>query len=415
MSVQRGAEQRVVGSVLRDNSCYWQIADLETIDFGDGFARQAWRGIRELVAGNEPVDVFLLADHTGLDFTLLGDMVTQAPSTANIRAYADVVKRESRRRRVVLSLQNALESITEQDPDQVATDLLAGLQDTRQVGKDVDADASLTGALASAKVTHARLQNGELAGISTTLSYLNQLTGGLYGPKMITIGGRPGTYKTALAWQIACRCAVDGTAAGFISLEMGHDELGTRMIANLLQIDGHRLSSGAMGEIKAAERGISEAMRSMPLWIDDSTQNWDGIEARIVEWKHKHDIQIAFVDYLQIVSHPGKRFDALSDISRRTKLLAKRLDMPVVLLSQLTREVERENRRPMMSDLRECGNIEQDSDIILLTHCQKAKDDHEQDKYELILAKQRAGPARKNIPLAITPPHYHIAEDYPRY
>jgi replicative DNA helicase len=411
------AEFNVIGACLLDNRSYWQVADLEPADFGHAMHRQAWRGIRELIIGTEVVDPFLLSDHTGINFQELANITQNTAGNHNVRAYAAIVKREARRRHVILAIENARNAVTEDDPDQVATNLMAGLQQTRQISTDYTADESFTSGIQNAEVAAERRKTGAIAGISTTLTHLDQLTGGLRGPKLVVIGGRPGTYKTALAWQIAIHCAADEQPCGFISLEMGIDELGIRALANLLNLDGHRLTNGGLAEIQAAHAGLSDTMRAMPLWIDDSTQRWDSIEARIVEWKFKHDIQVAFVDYLQIVSHntgTRKRLDEIADITRRAKLLAKRMDIPVVLLSQLNREMERENRRPRKSDLRESGTIEQDADLILFTHHITHKDDRP-DEYEIILDKQRGGPAGKIIPLAIEAPQYRIRENYPRY
>jgi replicative DNA helicase len=119
---------------------------------------------------------------------------------------------------------------------------------------------------------------------------------------------------------------------------------------------------------------------------------------------------MAVIDYLQIIQVPGKasRFEKLGEISRGAKLLAKRLGIPVVLLAQISRDVERDNRRPLLSDIRECGNVEQDADIVLFTHWQRQKDRPEQ--YEMILAKQRNGPARQCIKLLVNGAHYLIGE-----
>lgn len=156
---------------------------------------------------------------------------------------------------------------------------------------------------------------------------------------------------------------------------------------------------------------MNDDLRSWPIRIDDKSQRLAEIIARIIEWKHRFDIQIACIDHLQLIHHDksSNRFLELSEASRQIKLLAMRLGIPILVLSQLSREVEREKRRPVLSDLRECGNVEQDADIVMFLHCEKTND-QANDIHELILAKQRAGAARQVIDLSVNGEHFFIGE-----
>ena len=404
------AEIQIIGACLMDNRAYYRVADLDPADFQDNTNRRAFAGIREMLSQDKQADAFTLADHTGIDFDHLSQVHRTTASTANVHLYAEIVKRESRRAQVARTLRDSLANIEEaSDPETVAADCMAGLQQTTAKTEDVELGPAIDLAFEKARETRQRIQQGLIAGISTTLPRLNNLTGGFRGPRMIILGGRPGTFKTAYAWQVVLQAARDGTPCGFISLEMSADELGERALANLLQIDGQQFSNGNKGVYLNAERACGPELRSLPVWIDDSTQDWNRIEARIVEWKYRHDIRLAVIDYLQIIRHPGKRFEALSDISRRVKLLAKRLDMPVMVLSQLSRDIEKEHRRPLLSDLRECGNFEQDADLVIFLH-RIPSDAQTADRHELILAKQRSGPARQIIELEVNGPQFHIGE-----
>ena len=152
-------------------------------------------------------------------------------------------------------------------------------------------------------------------------------------------------------------------------------------------------------------------MRGWPIRLDDKSTRLGEIVARIVEWKYRYDIQIACVDYMQLVQHEKSvnRFLELSEASRQFKLLAMRLNMPILVLSQLSRSVEKEKREPRLSDLRECGNIEQDADVVIFMHCDVGNGP-DGDQYRLILAKQRGGPARQVIDMVVNGEQFFVGE-----
>jgi replicative DNA helicase len=270
---------------------------------------------------------------------------------------------------------------------------------------------ALDEAVKSANEACKRRSAGTIAGLSTTFPTLDKLTGGLHGPKMVVLGGRPGTYKSAIAWQILLRAAKRGLPVGMISLEMGAAELGVRALASELKFSGHAFASGDRQTLADYHTKMRPELRDWPIRIDDHSTYLSEIVSRIIEWKFRFDIQIACIDHLQLIHHQkaANRFQELSEVSRQMKLLAMRLGIPIVLLSQLSREVERDNREPRLSDLRECGNIEQDADIVIFTRCIPGQGQGE-DEYELILAKQRQGAARRVISLAINGEHYFVGE-----
>jgi len=188
---------------------------------------------------------------------------------------------------------------------------------------------------------------------------------------------------------------------------MGGCDLIERAIVNTLRING---SDFAQGEPVALQAAQAAREWGWPLFTEDSLYSWPEIAALIIGWKHQHDIQLAVIDYLQIIHTPGKasRFEKLGEISREAKLLAMRLGIPIMLLAQISRDVERDKRRPLLSDIRECGNVEQDADIVLFTHWRQQED--RPDDYEIILAKQRNGQARQIIKLQIDGASYFVGE-----
>lgn len=401
------AEASVIGALLLDPQALYRIDDpLRAADFQQPANRKAYATICRMLKAGEPVDFVTLSESGGGDLSYLGALAKDTPGSHNISSYAAIVKAAARRSRLELSLKNGLTQLQDGEPvEDIRQAVMTAIEgDTQPAGRsfaDVVTDA-LTGAAQAGQLR----QSGAVIGVSTGLPILNHLTGGFHGPKLIVLGGRPGTFKTAYALQVASRAAANGQPVGFVSLEMGAEELATRAVANALLLNGADLSHGEADALKAAQA----ASWDWPLHIEDKLYRWPDIAARIIGWKHRHDIALAVIDYLQIIQLPGKgsRFEKLGEVSREAKLLAKRLGIPILLLAQISREVEKEKRRPVLSDIRECGNVEQDADMVLFTHRHQPKDKPEQ--YELILAKQRNGPARKIIRLKIDGASYLIGE-----
>lgn len=413
------AEQCVIGALLIDEKAYFKICG--AIHAGDFYRREhrlIFSAVKALHEANQTPDLLTVCEKLGADLesagglSYLGEVANNTPSSANVVSYAKIVKEKSKRRIATLALRNALESLKdpEQEVENAITACMTGLQDLSTGGRSDKTFAEvLEQAKASAELAMQRRAHGGVIGVSATLPTLDRLIGGFHGPKLIIIGGRPGTYKSAFGWQILLRAAKKKIPVGMVSLEMEASEFANRAIASELKIDGHAYASGDPLLVKSVK--IPEELKQLPIQFDDGAFKLGQVISRLIEWKYRYNIQIACVDYLQLieVEQEKVRLQAVSTISRQLKLIAKRLNIPVIAISQLSRESEKAGRPPMLSDLRESGSIEQDADIVIFNHCVAGKG-QEKDEYQAILAKQRGGPARRTLDLVINGPQFSIGE-----
>jgi replicative DNA helicase len=290
---------------------------------------------------------------------------------------------------------------------------------------------ALTSAVQVASAAYHR--DGGLAGISTGIHDLDQTLGGLHNSDLLILAGRPSMGKTALATNVAFNIArawkqgqkpdgttgtINGGAVGFFSLEMSAEQLATRILAQEAQVSSHKLREGSLTE-EEFRRFVeaSKALQSVPLYIDDTPAvPISQLAARARRLKRQHGLDVLFIDYLQLVrpaSAKDSRVNEVSEITQGLKAIAKELDIPVIALSQLSRQVEsREDKRPQLSDLRESGSIEQDADAVMFVYREEYYAEREKPseekleamdawqqrmdrcagKAEVIIGKQRHGP-----------------------
>ena len=257
-----------------------------------------------------------------------------------------------------------------------------------------------------AKVEASRNSPGGLAGLSAGLTDLDRRTNGFGNSDLIIIAGRPGMGKTSFAMNIAEHAAIKlKKPAAVFSMEMSAEQLAMRVLASHCRLDQTRLRSGQLEDHEwdwLVQGGVD--IREAPLYIDETgALSPLELRARARRLKNRHDIGLIVIDYIQLMQVPSSRdnrTNEISEISRNLKALAKELNVPILALSQLSREVEkRENKRPIMSDLRESGSIEQDADMILFIYRdgyykRKTGEDLGADDNiaEIIIAKQRNGP-----------------------
>lgn len=256
------------------------------------------------------------------------------------------------------------------------------------------------------KILEERYKNkGQTVGLDTGFVDLNNATGGLRNGELITIAGRPAMGKSAFALDIAMNVASKGNTVLYFSLEMSKEQLGERAFiqwGTKPYIDGYQLRTGLISDETWKKIGIQVAqLAKLPLYIcDDTDLNIYQLRSICRDFKKTHDLKLVIVDYLQLMeggndSSYENRQNEIAKISRNLKKLARELNIPVIALSQLNREVEkRQNKRPMLSDLRESGSIEQDSDMVWLLYRDEYyhPDTKEAGVAEVIIAKQRSGP-----------------------
>ena len=411
------AEQAVLGGLMLDNSTWDQIADrLDESDFYRGDHRLIFRAIRRLSENGKPFDLLTLAewleDNNQLEdaggFAYLGVLARDTPSAANVRAYGDIVRERAIRRNLIRIATEIADSAYDpkgRDSKQLLDDAEKRVFAIAEHGMRAQQGfANIKDLLASTveRIDILFQRDNPITGIATGWPDFDDKTAGMQRGDLIVIAGRPSMGKTAFAMNIAEFAAIQMKCpVAVFSMEMPGESLIMRLISSLGRIDQHKVRTGRLEDedwprITSAVTMLSEAR----LFIDDSS-NLSPNELRARARRlHRQEGQLGLivVDYLQLMQVPGtneNRATEVSEISRSLKALAKELSVPVLALSQLNRTLEqRGDKRPIMSDLRESGAIEQDADLICFIYRDEVYNPDSPDKgvAEIIIGKQRNGP-----------------------
>ncbi|HOB62866.1 MAG TPA: replicative DNA helicase [Candidatus Competibacteraceae bacterium] len=411
------AEQAVLGGLMLDNATWDQVADrLSESDFYRADHRLIFRAVRRLAEQGKPFDLLTLAewlegqhqlDEAG-GFAYLGVLARDTPSAANVRAYADIIRERSVRRELIRTATEIADSAY----DPRGRDSKALLDDAEKrvfaiAERGFRSQEGFTDIKDLLARTVERIdvlfqRDNPITGIPTGWPDFDEMTAGLQRGDLIVIAGRPSMGKTSLAMNIVEFAAIQVKCpVAVFSMEMPGESLIMRLMSSLGRIDQHRVRTGRLEEedwprLTSAVTMLSEAR----LFIDDSS-NLSPNELRARARRlHRQEGQLGLivVDYLQLMQVPGtneNRATEVSEISRSLKALAKELSVPVLALSQLNRTLEqRGDKRPIMSDLRESGAIEQDADLICFIYRDEVYNPDSPDKgiAEIIVAKQRNGP-----------------------
>jgi replicative DNA helicase len=321
------------------------------------------------------------------------------PASPNLAYYALVIRDKALRRRIkevgkaVAGLAEVWHGKAEELLDE-AEKRLGELRGERRASSWITAKQTMLAAVKRLEELYAK--GATISGIATGLRDLDLALGGLHAGELIILAARPAMGKTALALQIAKHVAKEKHGVGIFSLEMTHDELTPRMLANEARIDGQAMRSGRLSETHWSKLTMAiDVLLNTGLHIDDTliTSVFDmRTKARTLEQKLRNGstpLGLLVVDYLQLAGQFGDgREQEIAAISRGLKALAKELRLPVLALSQLNRECEKQNRKPRLSDLRDSGAVEQDADVVLFIHRENVED----TKAEIIIGKQRNGP-----------------------
>ena len=404
------AEQSVIGGLLLDNNAWDRIADILTeADFYQDDHRRIFAAIRRLVETGKPADVVTVfealeatnqVEQTG-GLAYLGEIASATPSAANIRRYAEIVADKAMRRRLA---QTAAEIADLANKPGAARDLIDEAQG--QLIALADTGPARSEPRGIGDILHRAIEQieknaeskGGIVGLPTGFADLDRKTSGLHSGDLVIVAGRPAMGKTCLALNIAEHSALAGRSVLVFSLEMADEQLAQRSIASIGGIPLQRLRSGQLQDPEDYAR-MAVALGKLhesKLVIDETPSlTASQMAARARRIKRRQGLDLVVIDYLQLMRGDGNtRNEELGAITRTLKLMAKELKVPVILLSQLSRKVEeRTNKRPMMSDLRESGAIEQDADLILMLYRDEYYNEGSEWRgyAEAIIAKQRMG------------------------
>lgn len=393
-------EQAVLGAVMLEPSAYWKVSDLLTsADFTDRRNVEIFDTIASLCRLGKPIDAVTMGDELPQysDYLLA---MTDAAIPSNVRAYAEEVRIASEGRRVKVAGQKiAIGNVSYGEAQQILASVAP-----RNAEAIKPLKAYMSGAL---ELMMKRCEQEEVVtGLATGIDALDEATSGLQPGTLIIIAARPSMGKTALALQLAVRTAVRKKRVAIFEMEMTGIQLSERAVSQLSSVTySHIKSPKNMREEEWPRITNAFAMlENVALIVDESsTQTIDTLEARIRQMHMAEELDLAVVDHLGLIALPGKgRPDQeTGEITRRLKALAKDLQIPIICLVQLNRSVEsRSDKRPLMSDLRESGRIEEDADLVMMIY----RDDYynanspHKGYAELLLRKNREG-EMKMIPL----------------
>jgi replicative DNA helicase len=410
------AERSVLGAILIDNHALnTAVEKLKPEDFFQNQHQMIFAQMIELGESQRAIDLVTLSEQMHRKGQLeaaggaayIAQLMDGVPRVGHLEHYARIVKEKSLLRHLIHATheiqQTAMEA--DEDPDGILDRAEASIfqlaEDRVRVGlvsmKDVVAENI-------ERLERTITEGKRITGLATGYSQLDGLTSGLQASELIILAARPSVGKTAMALNLAENMAMGGQGqVAIFSLEMSKESLLMRLLASMARVDAHKFRTGHLSRDDWKQMTTTLAQLSnAPLWIDDSgSATVSEIGAKARRLKRDRGLSLIMVDYLQLISGRGKfsnRNEEVSSITRGLKGLAKELKVPVVVLSQLTRAPEREDRVPHLSDLRESGAIEQDADVVMFLHrpnmFKKKGDvtDEERAQTELIIAKQRNGP-----------------------
>ena len=448
------AEIALIGCILWDNRNYEKVSDFLNEDhFVDETNKIIFSTIKNLLEKNVLVSPKTLKNYLPDDnnnynkLNYLNQLKDSAPSTQNTYNYAKIIYDLYIKRNLVGVAHNIIQT-TGSENNILAEDLIENAEnDLYNLSQSGNTDRSFINfgnALQGAVdiISEAYKRDGKIAGVPTGFKDLDKKLGGLHKSDLIIIAGRPSMGKTALGTNIAFNCAfkyqeekdefenkkiIDGGKVAFFSLEMSSEQLATRILAERTKISGDKMRKAELNKDDFNKIAKSSAeLENLNLIIDDNPiLTIPILRARARRLKRLHDINLIIIDYLQLMSSSSNnrndgRVQEISEITRGLKSIAKELNIPIIALSQLSRQVEqREDKRPQLSDLRESGTIEQDSDVVMFIYresyylerlepIRKSEEDdmkynervsrwqqltnENYNKAEIIIAKQRHGP-----------------------
>ena len=408
------AEQAIIGSMLTDKDAVISAIEvLKEDDFYREDNKAIYSAILNLYNRAEPIDIITVKSELesmgkfekvgGLEY--LAELPEKVPTTANAMKYIKIVEEKSTLRRLIKTANEIIE--LGYSPTEDVEDIMEGaekkifniMQDKSQKSYTPIKDA-LVESFTKLEELYNRKQH--ITGVPSGFTELDYRTAGFHGSELILIAARPAMGKTAFALNIAANAALKGnTAVAVFSLEMSKEQLVNRILCSESMVDSNKVRTGKLEEDDWTKlAGTIGPLSEAEIYIDDTPGiNIMEIRAKCRKLKLEKNIGMVVIDYLQLIQgsgnrRSGSREQEISEISRSLKILAKELDVPVIALSQLSRAAEqRPDHRPMLSDLRESGAIEQDADIVMFLYRDDYynQDSEKKDIAEVIIAKHRGG------------------------
>jgi replicative DNA helicase len=413
------AEQSVLGGLLLENSAWDRVADvISAEDFYRDDHRRIYRHITQLVESNKPADSVTVAESLELSAELdtvggiayLLTLANNTPSAANIRRYSEIVRERCIMRKLAevgTEIASSAYSPAGRDARQLLDEAESKVFHIAEAGARagqgfVSLQPLLTQVVERIDLLYSRDNPSDVTGVPTGFTDLDERTSGLQPGDLIVVAGRPSMGKTAFALNMAEYVGLHAKLpVALFSMEMGGSQIAMRLLGSVGRLDQHKLRTGKLRDEDWPR--LTDALGRLndaPVYVDESgALNALEVRARARRLHRQHKgLGLIVIDYIQLMSATSQgenRATEISEISRSLKSLAKELQVPVIALSQLNRSLEqRPNKRPVMSDLRESGAIEQDADVILFIYRDEVYNENSPDRgtAEIIIGKQRNGP-----------------------
>lgn len=411
------AEKSVLGSMFLDpKAVFIAIERLHPADFYAKRNKVIFEVMRELSEAGKPIDTVTVVERLerkgqleGPDDTIyIADLPSAVPSASNILHYIDIIEQDSVRRMLIEAGNEIIrDAMTSEDEAPEIVSKAGDIIYQIAVKRRRDSLEHIKQALLEGYTRIGESMDNEsgLLGISTGYKLLDKKLSGLQGSQLIIIAGRPGMGKTSFALNIAQNVAVrDKVPVAVFSLEMSREQLAIRLLCSEALVDSQKTRTGGLtnDDLDRLSAAVN-ILGTSPVYIDD-TPSITVLEilAKCRRLKQEKGLGLIVIDYLQLMTGKDRRENRQQEISAMTrslKIMAKEIDIPVILLSQLSRESEkRETKIPMLSDLRESGSIEQDADVVIFLHRDNYYDKEAGNTTKVIIAKQRSGPTGE-VPL----------------
>jgi replicative DNA helicase len=395
------AEKSVLGAMLLDKSAISEtITILNESDFYNPAHANIYKSIIELFNSNKPVDIVTVSAK-GHDLEYLSELASNVPTTANAKHYAGLVKSRAIRREYIKAAQEIIDLSYTGEFDNIIdfkNDVMQKIDIEIKDLKKSESDIKQIGMKVFNSIEE-RYKNNNDNKLQYGFGWLDKKTGGAHNKDLTILAARPSVGKTAFAMQIALNMAEKQNNIAVFSLEMGSDQLVERMLSNYSKIDTQKIRfPKSMNDTDWTLLGQASNVMDLPIRIFDDVFKIEEIRSKCRDLKIKNQLDYVIIDYLQLcdtMKKVGSTNERVSHISRQSKLMAKELNVPICMLSQLSRANEHDNRRPKLTDLRDSGAIEQDADNVFFLHDAnygKYTDDQPlHSSIELIVAKQRNG------------------------